>query len=202
MERMEDKIVSTLGNRLEYFNINGCTNFNKNNLICICATGLLDNLKEYIDKYLSISIRKDCEFIGLGSSAAVFRIGDYAFKLINKKYSVNRVICPDLFLIVKTYERDYVRCKMGRVTGGIEVQPYLSRTIEEAPKDILKAYNDELKKLKYRINDNLIDGKYGDNVMLLDSYKDADYENPEELPDWFKENPVVLIDRDLVFKAK
>ena len=36
--------------------------------------------------------------------------------------------------------------------------------------------------------------------MLLDSYMDADCNNPELLPDWFKQYPVVLVDRDLVYK--
>ena len=28
----------------------------------------------------------------------------------------------------------------------------------------------------------------------------SDIRNPEELPDWFKKDPIVLVDRDLVFK--
>ena len=38
------------------------------------------------------------------------------------------------------------------------------------------------------------------NCRYLDDYHDADIRNPEELPDWFKKDPIVLVDRDLVFK--
>ena len=31
---------------------------------------------------------------------------------------------------------------------------------------------------------------------------DADCDNPEELPEWFKENHVLMVDRDLVFKLE
>ena len=41
---------------------------------------------------------------------------------------------------------------------------------------------------------------YGDNCMILDSYKDADHPNPELLPEWFKEIPLVLVDRDRIYK--
>ena len=39
-----------------------------------------------------------------------------------------------------------------------------------------------------------------DNCRLLDSYREADYYNPEMLPDWFKEYPLVSVDRDRVYQ--
>ena len=47
--------------------------------------------------------------------------------------------------------------------------------------------------------DSLIYGVNGDNVMLLDSYQDADCSDPEALPNWFKEYPLVLVDRDTIY---
>jgi len=45
-----------------------------------------------------------------------------------------------------------------------------------------------------------MNGVCGDNVGVLDSYMDADCFNPEILPEAFKEKPLVLIDRDRVYK--
>jgi len=39
----------------------------------------------------------------------------------------------------------------------------------------------------------------GNNIK---NYGDITKINPEELPEWFKENPVVMVDRDLVFKLE
>ena len=36
--------------------------------------------------------------------------------------------------------------------------------------------------------------------MLLDSYLDADTHNHEQLPEWFKKYPLVLVDRDRIYK--
>lgn len=198
----QENIVNILDDRINYFNIDGHITFNRNNLTCLYYSGLLENLKKYVDYYLSISKRKDCEYIDSGTTAAVFRVGDYAFKLLNKKYSKSKIICPDLYLFLKTYERDYVRNESGRVVGGIEVQPFLTRKIDENSSFALENYKSELEKLKYRINDDLIKSMQGNNVMLLNDYRNADTQNPEQLPNWFKENPIVLIDRDLVYKMK
>ena len=200
MERTEDKIYAILGDTINYFNIDGYVNFSRNNLICLYNNGLLEDLKAYINKYMNISKRKDYEYIATGSTSCVFRIGDYVFKLLYKKY--DKEICPDSFLILKTYEKKYVRNKNNKVLSGIEVQPYLSKNARDVSKDILLSYKEELKKQKLEIKDSLLYGKYGDNIMLLDDYKDADYFNPELLPDWFKSHPLVLVDRDLVNKRK
>ncbi len=40
------------------------------------------------------------------------------------------------------------------------------------------------------------------NLYYLNDYHDADIDALEELPDWFKENPVVLVDLDLMYKLE
>ena len=35
--------------------------------------------------------------------------------------------------------------------------------------------------------------------MLLDTYRDADCPNPEKVPVWFRQYPLVLIDRDRIY---
>lgn len=51
------------------------------------------------------------------------------------------------------------------------------------------------------INDRLISEKFGDNVRVLNSYKDADTDDCKSLPEWFKEVPIVLVDRDRVYST-
>ena len=162
--------------------------------------GLGDTLEEYVDKYLSMSSRADYEFISEGSTTATYRIGDYAFKLVRHKWSYEDVICPNLYLIVKNLEEIYIRNRNGVVESGIEVQPFLSRSARDLDKKYFKLFKDELGRLGYYSADTLVNGSCGDNVMLLDTYLDADTSDPESLPDWFKEYPIVIVDRDLIFK--
>jgi len=162
--------------------------------------GLGDILESYVDKYLELSIRHDYEFVGEGSTCASYRIGDYVFKLIKMKWSYEDVICPNLYLILKNYEEIYVRDKDNIVVAGLEVQKYLTRSARDIDGYYFDLFKEELRNLGYVSKDLLINGPCGDNTMLLDSYKDADTNNPENLPDWFKECPLVLIDRDMIYK--
>ena len=195
----EQRIVNKLQDKIKYFQINNMTNFYQSNLYQIYNSGLIEKLPDYIDKYLSLSQRHDYEFLGSGSSAACFRIGDYAFKLIRLKWSSS---CPNFYLILKNCDEDYIRSKEGNIIGGIEIQPFLSKQATNIPYEILLQYRKELKKMKYKLSDSLIKGVNGDNAMLLDSYKDADSNDPESLPTWFKKYPLVLVDRDKVERIK
>lgn len=169
-------------------------------LLKIFEYGLWDELVSYTDKYLELSEDKTCRFLGNGSTATCFKIGDYVFKIVNSKWSYEDVICPNLYLIIKNLEEHYVRDKNGIVSIGIEVQKYLSRNDIEITEEHLNNFRSELNRLGYYVNDRLMHGICGDNVSILDSYKDADCFNPELLPDSFKEVPLVLIDRDRVYK--
>jgi len=157
-------------------------------------------LEKYIDKYFSMSKDKTWNYVASGSMSSCYRIGDFAFKLARGKWSYEDIICPDLYLILKNLEEFFVRDKKGAVITGFEIQPYLTRTIQDIDPKYLSLFNEEMSNLGYYVNDSLINGTCGNNVMLLDSYKDADYRNVEKLPDWFKEFPLVLVDRDRVYE--
>ena len=156
-----------------------------------------ENLEWYIEKYMHYSKSREICFLSSGSSSDVYRIGDYVIKLSHQKWSHSDTICPNSYLIAKNYEQDYIRDDENRVIAGIEVQKYLSK---EAPEEYESPFRNALKEEGYYVYDALIDCEYGSNLRMLDSYKDADIEDYSNVPYWFFEYPVVLIDRDLVFK--
>ena len=93
----------------------------------------------------------------------------------------------------------YAKDNNGVVKTGIEVQKFLKKKANDVPKDFFDCFEQELRNAGYELHDNLIGGDCGDNCMLLDSYLDANHPEPEQLPEWFKRYPLVLIDHDLVF---
>lgn len=101
-------------------------------------------------------------------------------------------------------EEIYVRDENNIVVAGIEVQKYLSKSAKYVDDTTINNFQSELKRLGFYTTDTLINGECGDNSMILDSYKDADIDiiNPEILPAWFKETPMVLVDRDRVYKLE
>ena len=161
---------------------------------------LLPLLYEWTAKYLELSENKEFKFLNGGSTAACYLIGDYVFKFINFKWSYEKIICPRLYLILKNEEEKYIRNNEGIVTLGLEVQKYLTKTATNIDHSILELWRNELDKNGYVLNDTLINGECGTNAYLLDSYLEADTKNPESLPNWFKQNPLVLIDRDMIYK--
>lgn len=158
-------------------------------------------LEEYADKYLSLSRTAEHGFIASGSTASCYRVGDYVFKLDGMKWSYEDVLCPNLYIILPNLEEVFLRDENGIVKVGIEVQRYLKRGIDEIPEDCLPGltqnFTAELSRLGYRSTDTLVYGTCGDNCRLLDSYEEAG--NPNA-PDWFKEYPLVLVDRDRIYQ--
>ncbi len=189
------ELLDRFSSRIQFFNKDGFCH----SVFPIYRYGLGDKVESYVDKYMDLSSRKDYEYIGEGTTSTCFRIGDYVIKLIRTKWSYEDVICPNIFLIVKDYEEDYIRDKNGIVVCGIEVQKFLSRKAN-IDRKYFDLFDKELSRLGYRRTDTLTGGTCGENTMLLDSYLDADSSNPELLPDWFKEYPLVLIDRDRIYK--
>lgn len=157
-------------------------------------------LELYIEKYLDLSQNKKVGKVGEGTTCYALRLGDFVLKLINTKWSYEECLCPDLFLIVKNLEQDYVRSEKGIVLCGLEVQPYLTRSVRDFDLKYLDYFKETLNDLGFFINDSLI-SEFGDNVRVLNSYKDADTDDCESLPEWFKEVPVVLVDRDRVYST-
>ncbi len=181
-------------------------NFEYYDIELILKNRLGRELREYIDKYLSLSKRTDYEFIRSGSTTSCYRIGDYAFKLCKSKWSREEIICPDLYIIIKNLEEHYLRLRNGEVIAGLEVQPFLTRTITEYPKDVQKKIclflRQELERLGWYNLDSLIGSSCGDNAMLLDSYLDADAPSLERVPSFFKQYPAVYIDRDRFYRIE
>ena len=153
-------------------------------------------LEEYVETYLDLSKNRTTGFIGSGTCAYCYRIGDYVLKLIMRKYIQDPMDLRS-YLIIKTFEETYVRDESGIITAGLEVQPLLTKQISEVPSDaysrLLASFKDE---------ELLCQDVIPRNFMLLDSYLDADCDDPESLPKWFKQYPMVLVDKDLVFKLK
>jgi hypothetical protein len=175
---------------------------NDNRLEDIFYYGLGGLLEEWTEKYMDLSSTKEYGFIGEGTTCSCFRIGDYVIKLVKTKWSYEETICPNLYLIAKNYEEKYIRNYRGIVDCGLEVQKYLSRRADNIDSEYFRYFDLELGRLGYRRTDTLTKGSRGENTMLLDSYRDADTRNPEILPDWFKEYPLVLVDRDRIYRKE
>lgn len=194
-EKISKQLLSEFANRIRYY----LEKDNGRELEAIYLSGLGQLLEEWTEKYMDLSRNKEYGFIGKGTSCSCFRIGDYVMKLVSSKWSYEDEICPNLYLIAKNYEEIYLRDKRGIVTGGLEVQKYLTRRADNIDSKYFGYFDSELSRLGYRRTDTLTNGSYGENTMLLDTYRDADCLNPEKVPAWFKECPLVLIDRDRIY---
>lgn len=155
---------------------------------------LRDLFLEYIYKYYQRSESKEIIFKGSGSKSVALQIDDKVLKISDGKY-VNYNI-PEIFLILKNYEYYETRDKAGNITGTIEVQPCLLKKYDgDEETEILFRY--ELSKLGFFLADKFLSLNRC-NCFYLNDYHDANCDDPESLPDWFKKKPLVLVDRDLV----
>ena len=169
------------------------------NLESIYRCGLGQLLEKWTEKYMELSQSKEYGFVGGGTTCDCYRIGDYVIKLVKTKWSYEDVICPNLYLIAKNYEEIYLRDKKGIVDGGLEVQKYLTRRADNIDPKYFRYFDLALDRLGYRRTDTLTKGTCGENTMLLDTYRDADCPNPEKVPVWFRQYPLVLVDRDRIY---
>lgn len=169
------------------------------NLAHIYTFNLGENVEMLVDKYLSLSISKEIEFLDKGSCSSTYKIGDYIIKFGTGKHSTEKTICPNIYLIVKNLEEFFVRDEHGRVVANLEVQKYLSKKSTHLDESYFVKFSQELSKLGYWSAEYRSREGFGENFGILDSYKEADCANPEVLPDWFKECPLVLWDRDLIY---
>ncbi len=169
----------------------------------MCTRGLLSKFIELANKYLALSTKAKCiTNAGEGTCSYVYRVGDYIIKYSDKKYSFEPTICPNLYLIAKNYEEVINRDSRGQVTGALEVQKYYSKAVLPSEEELLTKWQEALRKEGYYLVDNLVGQKVGSNCYFLDDYHDADTNDPETLPEWFKKDPIVLVDRDLIYKYK
>lgn len=194
--RVSKELLEQFANRIKYYLGEG----KDLELGNVYRNGLGTKLEEWTEKYLELSKSKEYEFIGEGTTCTCFRIGDYVIKLVNTKWSYEDVICPNIYLIAKNYEEVYLRDDKGIVKAGLEVQKYLTRKAENIDPKYFRYFDLALDRLGYKRTDSLTKGVCGENTMLLDTYRDADCPNPERVPVWFKQYPLVLVDRDRIYK--
>lgn len=193
--RISQELLDDFAYRIRYF-LEEDKSFE---LEAIYRCGLGGLLEEWAEKYMDLSKSSEYGFVGSGTTCNCYRIGDYVIKLVKTKWSYEDVICPNLYLIAKNYEELYLRDKKGIVNGGLEVQKYLTKRADNIDSKYFGYFDLELDRLGYRRTDTLTKGTCGENTMLLDTYRDADCLNPEKLPAWFREYPLVLIDRDRIY---
>lgn len=166
----------------------------------IYANNLGNDFRNLINKYSSISEVQIIEPGEIGTVCWTFIAGDFLIKYISASHSVYGpdYSCPRCFLINKPYNEITSHNDEGYFLGKLEVQARLFEPLREDQLDILELFEKELAKLGFFCDDLMPhDGKY--NIYRLRDYHDADTDDPESLPDWFKENPFVLVDRDCVY---
>ncbi|MBR4177899.1 MAG: hypothetical protein IKR57_00955, partial [Bacilli bacterium] len=193
--KINQELLNEFAHRIRYYLKEDKTH----NLESIYRCGLGQLLEEWTEKYMELSQSKEYGFVGGGTTCDCYRIGDYVIKLVKTKWSYEDVICPNLYLIAKNYEEIYLRDKKGIVDGGLEVQKYLTRRADNIDSKYFRYFDLALDRLGYRRTDTLTNGTCGENTMLLDTYRDADCPNPEKVPVWFRQYPLVLIDRDRIY---
>lgn len=165
----------------------------------IFKVGLGDKFLEFTKKYMELSTgAKVVLDAGMGSSTRAFIVGDYVVKCSYKKWISTR--CPDLYLIAKNYEEEIVKSHFGSVIGALEVQKYYKRPINPKNQKLVGKFYSALESLGYVFDDNVTGLNNTPNIFYLDDYREADCDNPEKLPKWYKKSPIVLVDRDYVYK--
>ena len=193
--KIKKELLTDFASRIKYF----AREDNSRDLAYIYGDGLGKLLEEWTEKYMGLSKNKEYGYIGGGTTCNCYRIGDYVIKLIRVKWSYEDIICPNLYLIAKNYEEIYLRDEKGIVYGGLEVQKYLTRRADKIDPKYFRYFDLALNRLGYRRGDTLTKGQCGENTMLLDTYLDADTRNPERVPVWFRQYPLVLVDRDMIY---
>lgn len=193
--KISQELLNEFAHRIRYY----LKEDKSHDLESIYRCGLGQLLEEWTEKYMELSQSKEYGFVGGGTTCDCYRIGDYVIKLVKTKWSYEDVICPNLYLIAKNYEEIYLRDKKGIVGGGLEVQKYLTRRADNIDPKYFRYFDLALDRLGYRRTDTLTKGTCGENTMLLDTYRDADCSNPEKVPVWFRQYPLVLVDRDRIY---
>ena len=193
--KISQELLNEFAHRIRYY----LKKDKSHDLESIYRCGLGQLLEEWTEKYMELSKSKEYGFVGGGTTCECYRIGDYVIKLVKTKWSYEDVICPNLYLIAKNYEEIYLRDKKGIVDGGLEVQKYLTRRADNIDPKYFRYFDLALDRLGYRRTDTLTNGTCGENTMLLDTYRDSDCPNPEKVPVWFRQYPLVLIDRDRIY---
>ncbi|MDE5888935.1 MAG: hypothetical protein K2H20_02835, partial [Bacilli bacterium] len=161
--------------------------------------GLGDKFIEFTNKYMELSTgAKVIGNAGKGSTTRSFIVGDYVVKCSYHKWCDD--LCPDLYLVAKNYEEEIARGYMGMIIGALEVQKHYKVPVKSEQESLVNQFKETIEDMGYSFTDDVLGMYDSPNMFYLDDYREADCENPEELPEWFKKDPIVLVDRDYVFK--
>jgi hypothetical protein len=216
LEDVERLYLSSIDYKLEFFHRHGkllpqylydkmqifikCFPYNLEVIENIFDNELGDDFIRLVHKYYVISSNTTLRSGETGTVCFTFEVGDFILKYITASHNIYGIDypCPSNFLINKVYEEISSYDSHGNFLGRLQVQPKLLVPLLENQTDILEQYSNELRKLGY-FCDDLEPCNHTYNVYRLKSYQDADCDDSENLPEWFKENPYVLVDRDCVY---
>jgi len=151
---------------------------------------------------LDMLVGKKVSYVGSGTTTQVFKIDNSVLKLSLKKHDFNSE--KNLFLIAPT-ETKVIYDNEANPILFVEIQKYLERKHNgiEMTKDDIDIFLKELDNMGYVITDPNCLEKNLENFGFLKDYHDAnlgEFNSHEELPEWFKNRPIVLYDVDLVYK--
>jgi hypothetical protein len=198
--KLSEEISLQFERLLHMYDIDGLSNKVVNRFRNLDYFGLLNIINKLTEKYMDLSTDKTFGDISGGSTTSSYRIGDYCFKLSDMKWSYEDIICPNDFMFIKNLEEIMIRNKdTNFVEAAIEVQQFLSKPVDEASGNAVFMLLKAIEEKGYYYNDSLKSCN-GPNAYFLKHYHDADCDNPESLPDWFKKEPLVITDRDRVYK--
>jgi hypothetical protein len=174
---------------------NGCYKVFNN----ILNYNLCEKTNDTIALYYNKSIMKEIYYITNGATSYVYRVGDYVVKLSTRRFcsKVDRH-----FRIIKN-KMEIIYDENGNPILYIEGQKYLNRDDSKITDEMIYQLLIDLRDSGDEMTDPYALKFKRSNFALLDSYKDADVDDPselEKLPDYFKENPLVIIDVDLIYK--
>ncbi len=166
----------------------------------IFSNELGNDFLHLLKRYSSISQKPIIRSWVSGTVCKTFLAGDFLVKYIDGVYNIYGADypCPRLFLINKPYKEIVAHSQEGYFLGKLEVQSRLFEPLREDQKGILDLFEQELENLGFFCDDLYpYENRY--NIYRLRDYHDADTTDPESLPEWFKKNPYVLVDRDCVY---
>lgn len=168
----------------------------------IFSVGLGDKFLESVDRYLEISTgSKEIRNLACGSCTRTIKIGDYVIKCSDNKWDVSEEP-PQMFLFAKEYVVEYARDGLGIITGAIEVQKHFSRAVDVSEKELIDNFFKTAREYGYEIDDSVMGFQNTPNLFHLDNYTEALNYEQYDLPEWFKKEPVVWVDIDLIHKLK
>lgn len=173
-------------------------------MINILSSNLLNELIRMHDQYFENVTGADCiSYEGYGATAQVFRVDDKVIKFCRAKFNKRKTQTITSYLIAPIIDSAYTYRNGTDIEYGIEIQEYYPIGLSTKEQKVFNAYERAFREsgLECEDLDYSKENMY-QNLRYLNNYHDAVCDDPENLPEWFKQSPVVLIDSDLVKRKK